>query len=361
MEFIISFELWIIIILFFAVLLLSFYSVYARKKVTKKQDNPYVQALKFMAEGENRLAVEKFKEAVREDSTNIDAYIKLGMILRNEGLYKNAIRIHKDLTLRGNVTADELMEVKRNLVLDYWYMNDFNKAEYYLNRIKENKKMLDWTTPYLVKILERRGDWEEAIGILDKSSLSREQKGKLKIAGYKVKLGQKLAGEGEEKEARILFKEAIKVDRDCSQAYLQLGDSYQRESRTTDAINAWTDLCKKVPDNAHLAFNRLEKAWFEKGQFSKIEELYSSMLQENENNLQAILALSEIYRKKGEYDQSIKLLEGAQKRDLDPDLVQSQLAKIYMDNGQFKESASLALGVIEKNIILPESGSGHQD
>jgi lipopolysaccharide biosynthesis regulator YciM len=240
-------------------------------------------------------------------------------------------------------------------------MKDYAKAEYYLNQLKEDKNILDWTAPYLVKILEKRGEWEEAIDILNKSSLSDEQKGKLKIAGFKVKLGEKRAAEGEEKEARILFKEAIKVDHECAHAYLQLGDSYLRESRTNDAINAWMDLCKKVPEKAHLAFNRLEKAWFEKGHFSKIEELYSSMLQENENDLQAILALSEIYRKKGDYQQSIKLLEEARKRDLDSTMVQSQLAKIYMDNGQHKDAARLALGVIEKNILLPESGSGRRD
>jgi len=344
----ISFEIWIIILLFSTILVLAFYFVYSKKKVVRNEDNPYVMALKYMAEGENRLAVEKFKEAVRDNSSNIDAYLKLGTILRNEGLYKNAIRIHQDLTLRGNLEHAELIEVKKNLILDYWYLRDYTKAEYYLNQLKNDKNLIDWTTPYLVKILEKKGEWQQAIDLLNKSSLSREQKGKFKIAGLKVKQGQKLTENQEEKEARILFKEAIKTDHECAEGYLQLGDSYLREERTTDAINSWMDLCKKVPEKAHLAFDRLEKAWFEKGKFSKIEELYTKMLQDDEDNLPAILALSEIYRKKGEYDQSLKLLQGAQKRELESDLIRSQIAKVQMDKGQYKEAATLAIGLLEK-------------
>ena len=349
MESTISFELWVIIILFFAVILLALYNVYTRQKSGKEKDQPYLQALKYMAEGENRLAVEKFKESVRENSSNVDAYIKLGTILRNEGLYKNATRIHKDLTLRGDLKPEELIDVKRSLVLDYWYMNDYSKAEFYLKQLIEKKNLIDWATPYLVKIYEYREDWEKAFNILNKSSLSTEDKGKSKMAWLKVKQGQKLVDSDSEKDARIIFKEALKINNECAEAYLQLGDSYLRENRPSDAINAWSDLCKKVPDKASLAFERLEKAWFEKGQFSKIEELYNSMLQENEENLPAILALSEIHRKKGEYDEAMKLLKGALKKDLDLSPIQLQMVKVYMDKNLFKEAANLALELIDKD------------
>ena len=53
----ISFEIWIIILLFSIILVLAFYFAYARKKVSRDEDNAYMMALKYMAEGENRLAV----------------------------------------------------------------------------------------------------------------------------------------------------------------------------------------------------------------------------------------------------------------------------------------------------------------
>lgn len=342
----ISFEVWVILILFLAVLSLAFYSAYTRKKGVQELDSPYLQALKYMAEGENRRAVEMFKEAVRQASDNIDAYIKLGVILRNEGLYKNAIRIHQDLTLRGNLGPLELTEVKKNLVLDYWYLKDYSKAEYYLNQLQEDKNQVDWAAPYLIKIFELKEEWNRAFEILQKSSLAGEEKGKNKMALLKVKQGLQLAENQKQKESRVLFKEAQKIDPNCREAYLQLGDSYLRENRTDDAIKVWTDLVKKVPDQAPQAFQRLEKAWFEKGQFSKIEDLYNSILKDNPENLAAILALSEIFRKKGEHAKALKLLETAQKTDLDQAEIKTQMIKIYFDKNQYKDAAELALQVI---------------
>ncbi len=348
MESSISFEIYVIMLLFLAVLSLAFYSMYTRKKVGQDADNPYMKGLKFMAEGENRLAIEKLKEAVLDNSANIDAYVKLGVILRNSGLFKNAIRIHKDLTLRGNLSAEDLLEVRKNLVLDYWSLNDYENAEYYLNQIKQSKSMFEWAAAYLVQIMEMKKDWKAAYELLSKTSAARDEQGKLKLAEFKVRQGIKVASEQKEKDARIIFKEALKLNVNCAEAYLQIGDSYLREKRVADAINAWTDLCKKVPAKASQAFERLEKAWFEKGHFSKIEELYFSLIEESDDNLNAIIALSEIYRKKGEHSQALKLLQDALKRDLDMLTIQKQMVKVYMDKSQYKDAASLALKIIEK-------------
>jgi lipopolysaccharide biosynthesis regulator YciM len=290
-----------------------------------------------------------FKEAVRQGSDNIDAYVKLGIILRNEGLYKNAIRIHQDLTLRGNLEPEDLINVKKNLVLDYWYLKEYAKAEHYLNQLLEDKSQIDWVAPYLIKIFEKREEWDKAFAMLQKSSLASEEKGKKKMALFKVKQGIQLAENKKEKEARVLIKEGQKIDPNCEEAYLQLGDSYLRENRTDDAIKIWTDLTKKVPEQAPKAFKRLEKAWFEKGQFSKIEDLYTSMLKSNPEYLPAIIALSEILRKKGEHDKALKLLEEAQKTDLDQNEINKQMIKIYFDKNLYKNAAELAMQIVDTN------------
>jgi lipopolysaccharide biosynthesis regulator YciM len=344
----ISFEVLVILILFLAVLSLAFYSAYTRKKIVQEKDTPYLQGLKYMAEGEHRRAVEMFKESVRQTSDNLDAYIKLGVILRNEGLYKNAIRIHKDLTLRGNLSPEDLVDIKKNLVLDYWYLKDYHKAELYLNQLLADKDQVDWAAPYLIKIYEKSEEWDKAFNILQKSSLAGEEKGKRKMAQLKVKQAIQLVESKNEKDARVLMKEAQKIYPGCEEAYLYLGDSYMRENRTDDAIKTWTDLLKKIPEQSPQAFKRLEKAWFEKGQFSKIENLYDSMLKDNPENLPAILALSEILRKKGEHAQALKLLESAQKTDLDQDKIKTQMIKIYIDKNQYKDAALLALEVVNR-------------
>lgn len=341
-------EFYLIIFVLIVITLGILYVYYYKKRGKGKDNQSYINGLRYMAEGENRRAIEQFKEAVRIQSENIDAYIKIGIILRNEGLINNAIRVHKDLTLRANLKDDELIEVKRNLALDYWHAGLYEKAEGFFNEMKSNKKLFTWAIPYLVKIHEDKKDWGKAAEVFQYSTQADSAKGKLRIAMYKISEGLSIAEKDEEKSARVLFKDALKVDPNCAAAYVYQGDSYWREDRKSDAINSWMELCKKIPEKAHLVFQRLEKAWYEKGQFSKIEALYQGLLDKDEENIHAIIALANIYRKKGEYDQSLKLLHAAEKKDSYADIIKVQIIKVLMDKNEFEKAAKTALELVEK-------------
>jgi lipopolysaccharide biosynthesis regulator YciM len=199
-----------------------------------------------------------------------------------------------------------------------------------------------------VKIYEEQNNWKKAFAVFNQLKESTATKGKLRLAMYKVREGMALTKVDEEKSARALFKDAIKIDTSCAPAYIYLGDSYWRENRKSDAINTWTDLIKKNPQKAYLAFQRLEKAWFEKGQFSKIEELYQGLISADEQNVYARIALADIYRKKGEYKQSLKLLEDMTKYEQYSDIVEQELVKVLMDQSKYEEASKKALELIEK-------------
>ena len=56
------------------------------------------------------------------------------------------------------------------------------------------------------------------------------------LALYKVESGLKCIKNGRERDGRIKFREAIKLDKKCASAYLYLSDSYIRENRYDDAL-----------------------------------------------------------------------------------------------------------------------------
>lgn len=350
-----SFEFWLIVFVICVVVLAGYYLFYFfKKREEKKVDNTYLLGLKYMVEGENRRAVEMFKEAVRHNSENIDAYIKLGVILRQEKLYTNAIRLHKDLLLRAKLSADEKSEIKFNLALDYIQSGNEEKAVVYLEEIKSDKKYGYNLINHLLDIYEKNNDWDKSAETMKSHSYSKDDEGKQRYAYIKVKKGEKINDAGNGKEARILYKDAIKIDPKCSLAYLYIGDSYMNENRASDAINIWTNFCEKVPESAHLVFDRLEKAWYEKGQFSKIEELYLSLTEKDENNIHVIVRLAAIYRKKGDFKQALRILNDAQKKDIMKDAINFEIVKVLYENGQYKESSKQAIQLVEKKIILPE-------
>jgi lipopolysaccharide biosynthesis regulator YciM len=346
-----SFEFWLIIFIICVSAVAGFYIFYFfKKREEKKVDNSYLLGLKYMVEGENRRAVEMFKEAVRHNSSNIDAYIKLGVILRNENLYKNAIRIHKDLLLREKLTPELKTEVKYNLGLDYTNSGSIEKALVYFEGIKSDKKYGPKIINHLIEIYEENGNWDKAIDVLKSTAYIKTDEGKQKHAYFKVKNGEEVEKAGNGKEARIIYKDALKIDPECSLAYLLIGDTYLKEDRSSDAINTWTNFCEKVPESAHLVFDRLEKALYEKGQFSKIEELYLSLLNKNKDNVYVIIRLSKIYAKKGDFKQALRILDDAHKKDVFQDMVDFEIVKVLFENGQYKEASKKAIQLVEKII-----------
>ena len=351
MAYFLSFEFWLIIILLALNVILGYYLYLFWIRDRKTGGDSYTQALELIVDGKLRLAVDKLKETVRTNSTNIKAYIKLVTILRAEGLYTNAIRILKDLAIRANLKQDDIILVKKNIALTYWEAGEFDKAEAYFDELISIKSQVSWVVPYLLKILERKKDWTRAYELLKDNLPEADARYKYKLSVYKLMDGKATAESGQEKEARIMYKEALKIDSNNSGAYLLLGDSYLREERVPDAIKIWTDFCQKLPDKAYLVLGRIQKALYETGQYSKIEKIYEDLLQNNENNLKIIIALSEIYRKKGEYDEAYKLLQEAQKRDIDPIVVDAQIAKVLNDKGQQNEALKKAISILDKKIL----------
>ncbi|HGY56749.1 MAG TPA: tetratricopeptide repeat protein [Caldithrix abyssi] len=350
MDFTLSHQLWLFTFLVVIVALAALYFYYYQRSEKKQPSrNAYLEALKYMAEKDYRRAIEKFKEAVRTDSSNIDAYLKLGDILREEGLARNATRIHKDLTLRGNLSEEELQKVWYSLALDYWSAQKYDKAETFFKKAFDARYRTVEAVMYLVKIYTMRQNYKMAYEVLKNSPLKNDAKIQRRMALYKV---MEALEENKGRESRMMMRDAIKIDESCSAAYAYIGDSYLKEDRLDDAINIWTEYCQKYPSKAHVLFSRLEKAWYEKGQFSKIEELYLSILKKDPENIPALMAITGFKRKKGDYEEALTLINDTQVAEQYEELIKAEEARIIFDKGQFKEAAKRMLDLLDN--YLPE-------
>lgn len=314
-----------------------------RKKMSPQAD-PYLNALEDLADGRYESAVEKFKEAIHQNSNNIGAYLRLGDKLREQGYVKNALRIHKELTLRGNLTKDEESRINKSLLLDYEKTNDFeNGIELARKLFNENKKNDKWIVEKMISFYERSEKWTEVIEILRKYFKPLTEPQRRKIALHLVFQGLHLHQIKRAKEGRIKFKEALKVAPDCSAAYYYLGKSYQNENRLEDAIREWQSFCRRMPDKAHIVFPHLEKAYFDKGIFEDIESFYQELADLDEKNLNTVLALVEFYLRKGRYEKARTFLEKAEEDFRSSNHLAAKKVEVLYHVNQYKEAASEAL------------------
>jgi lipopolysaccharide biosynthesis regulator YciM len=343
------FEITLLVIILVAIALVVWYSVSQKRSQTV--ENAYLEALEYMVEGNDRLAIQKLKEAVRHDTENISAYLRLGDLLRRKGMLNNAVRIHKDLTLRGNLTYTDQLRIHKSLLLDYELTKDYDAGITTANNIlRLDRNPEAWVVLKLLVMLEKKQQWVEAEQIANKYSGLLPSNYTHRIALYLIFKGLQLQERGSGKDARITFKEALKKDPACVAAYYYLGESYINENRLEDAVKAWKRLCDAAPDKAYIVYPELEKAWFEMGRFADAENLYQEQLNNPKRSLKAGLALTEIYNKKGDYDNALEIMNRMEDEfHTSPELI-SKKVSVFYNKGQYKQAASHALTLFENRF-----------
>ena len=287
--------------------LIGFFTLTKRRRKKPTGRTPYLDALHMLLEGKTDDAMEQLKRTVKEDSDNIMAYITLGDIFREKGFPIRAAKVHRNLLLRNTLIERQIDAVLRHLVLDYRAAGMPDKAVEMADRlVQRNKRDMD-VKRILLSLYEETGDWDKAYFI--RQSLNRWLKKRdLRIlALYRVLSGVDLGRKGTEREGRIRFREAIKLDKRCIPAYLYWGDSYRREKRDEDAYRVWLNFIRENPEWAHLVFDRLNSVLFDLGRYGEMEAVYQEVISKKPDNPTAALNLIEIYKKQGKIDEALEL------------------------------------------------------
>lgn len=340
-------------ILVFLVLLLgsiAFYLGYERylTRSVKSTSSLYVEALQDLLDGREVTAFTKLRQVVAEDSNNVDAYLRLGQILRENKKPERALQVHKDLTLRGGLSTTDKVAILRQLVLDYEDLKNPDMAEAALKELITLQPHDRWAYVNLLQLQKEARKWDEAYDTAATILKLESNKSKKPLAVFKYHQGEQLYKQKDYHKARILFKEAVGLDPSFAPAYLAIGDSYCEQKRYEDAVNFWNKLIAAVPDQGHRAIDRLKKTLFDLGRFGDIAQICENILKHSPKNREARLTLAEFFEKKGDLGAAEEILVRAV--DDSPEDLASiiELIRIYLDRGDRKKIDELFRGLEQR-------------
>jgi len=310
----------------------------SRGKRVESSNQAYIDGLRSLLDGDTVAGAGKLRQAVSEDTDNIDAYIRLGDLLRKSGNTTRALRVHNSLLQRRSLPKDVRARVKRSLYEDLKKQGDLPVATDVLQELIS----LDPKDPYLrrelLRLYEKRGMWQQAIDTMRRLVDRRNEEGRQKMATYQANVGVTLLKKGKEEEGLRHLRSALKVDKDCVPALIHLGDASYSKRDVDEAISYWKRVVESSPKYAFLTLNRIEKALFDQGKFSETKELYEDFLAENEGNVFVHDALARIYMKMGKTDNAIA--EYRKALEIDPYLPSAKvgLARIYSGIGHHEDA-----------------------
>lgn len=330
------------IIIVLSALVLAGTALFLSRRAGSQPQRPdphdYIEGLKALLRGQDEQAFEKLKETVSVDTTNIDAYIRLGNIFRRRKKADQALRVHRDLTFRDNLTGEEKKEILISLYHDFMDLDDESSA------LKATAEILDiypndrTALSAVMRARESSGEWKEAAGVRRKLDKLDGQDSSRSLALYKMFEGEDLLEAGDPHRARLFFKEAIHLDKLCLAAYIAIGDSYYTDKRLDDAIGYWTKVITLKPEMGHLVFDRLKKGFFEIGRYGEYSDTLSSLLQVCPEHLTARLELAYFLEKKGEIDAAREHFMAAV--DNHPESMMARLGLYRLNLGTGRKEAS---------------------
>ena len=329
---------YVVIFLSLFIISLVFYLLYDRYFRTQKRTESavYVEALQDLLDGKQESAFTKLRQVVTEDSTNVDAYLRLGNILRKNKRPDRALQVHKDLTLRGALGEREKTEILRQLYYDYYDLEDFDMAQAALKEVISLDSRNRWAFVKLLELQQKKQDWDEAYDTAATLLKLESNKSKKPLAVFKCHMAEQLLKKREYHKARILFKEALGLDPTYVPAYLAIGDSYCEEKRFEDAVNFWNKLIEAVPSQGHLVIDRLKRTLFDIGRFGDIARICQDILTHSPKNVEARCCLAEFYEKKGDLDAAEEILVELVEDAPGESRHAMELIRLYLDKGDTK-------------------------
>jgi lipopolysaccharide biosynthesis regulator YciM len=339
---------YVIVIAAVIVVILLFASLQFRSRKKRPSPSPYTEALNYLIDGNITLAAQKLREAAQKDSSNVDAFLRLGNIYRDTGNVQRAIKIHTELTLRTELTPTMRMDVYRVLALDYTAAGNIVRALEYIDTLLHHNKRDRWALQQKQSLLEQRGDFrgafdqEKRIQNLDGTSNSH------KLALIRSQEGIALFRQGKGRDARLRFREAIKIQAGCAPAYLFWGESYLNEDRVQDAVNIWAKFVKANPADAYLAFQSMESVLFDMGRFGEMEAYYRQVLEQRPGDVHALVALAKFLHKKGESESALRVLKDGLDRNPDSLWIRRNMILIHAHLKDTDSVLALAHDILER-------------
>lgn len=304
--------LWMFLLAVLAVAAVAVFERWRKKNARHEPERDfYADGLNQMLDGRLKEAVASFTEAARRAPDHIDAYLKLGSLLRQLGRPRRASHIHLDLSIRTDLPSYTLANVYRELALDLEQTGAFGKALRYLDKSRHIDPSNGDDLTIRRRIFEKQNQWKDAGEVLRKYGSVTGKSDPVRLALYKIEEGLVLQDNEKGHEARVLYKEALKIDSNAVEAILFIAASYMQEDRTDDAFVWLTKFIKETPERAQDALPLLEGLLFGLGRFNEVEVFLREALEKAPSNIALAHALIELKMKKGESEEALEQCERA--------------------------------------------------
>jgi|TARA_B110000467_G_scaffold163012_1_gene187819 lipopolysaccharide biosynthesis regulator YciM len=317
-------------------ILLGIYIAKIKPNNKKNIKDLYSEGLDMMINGQQRSAYNNFKKIVEIDSENIKAYLRLGQVLRESGNPLKALKIHKGLIIRQNLTSYELLDLHKNIALDYFELKKIGSAIDEVLKILKIDKNNEWALSKLIKFYSYIGKWTESTKFLSKLHKVTKKPDDHKMALFIIQEGRALQVEGNFSLAREKFEKSLEVYPSLSASYFFIAETYAQESEKyfqkaekisnsssdlnkeqldkalnflSKAVPMWIKYSKTNPNQSWMVIHLLKDALFALNRYDELEHILKEIIDKDNKNSEVIASLADMFAHKGDLKNALDIID----------------------------------------------------
>ncbi len=346
----------------------------------------YAEGLDLLVSGKRVAAYKNFKNIIHKDSNNINAYLRLGQVLRESGNTVKALKIHKSLLFRKKLSSYESIELYKNLSLNYLKLNNIEKSISESKKILEIEKENEWAINHLILLYKTNNNWTEATEYLKLYFNITGKPDNHRLALYKIQDAKNKTSAGKFQDARDILDRALNLDEQLGLVYYYMGNTYSEESSVeydraislekkglnsisdkdkynefiesakkilTKAIPMWVHFLEISPKQSWLVLPLLKDALFALDRYSDIEEILIKLIDRFPENIEVLASLADYYSNKGDFNKALEIIEKALLKNNNSIIVKLIRFKLNLQNADRKISINEIDDII--NLILKDT------
>lgn len=216
----------------------------------------YFKGLNFLLNEQPDKAIEAFIEVVRIDPETIEIHFALGSLFRRRGETDRAIRMHKNLLDRSNLSDDQRLHALYELGQDYLKAGLLDRAEEVLAKLRESPLRRE-ALRLLLEIYQQEKDWAKAIETARAMETDSGESRQKEIANFHCELAALDATHSRSADALANLERALAANRKCVRANIQLGELHAAAGDAARAIEAWKKIEQQQPAYVALVARRI--------------------------------------------------------------------------------------------------------
>lgn len=217
----------------------------------------YFRGLNYLLNEQPDKAIEVFLELAEINQDTVETHLALGNLFRRRGETDKAIRFHRHIMTRPQLSEQHRTQALLELGEDYMRAGLLDRAEKLYSELADQGRFSEMAVRNLLAIYQQEKDWPSAIVQARTLATVTGEPSDALIAQFYCELADSAQARGDRDTVLSQLASARHHHRDSPRAFLIEASLAIEEDRIEDALAADRAACERDPELISLVLDRL--------------------------------------------------------------------------------------------------------